>query len=57
VSGKISAADVRGPEAQGLDDGAFDGLLDTMDKDTVYVDISTTEHPEGEVCGQVNVEK
>jgi len=57
ASGRISAVDVRGPEAQRLDDGSFDGLLDAMDQDTVYVDLSTNEYPEGEVRGQVNVEK
>jgi hypothetical protein len=41
TSGKISAGDVRGPEAQG----------------TVYVTLTTTERPEGEIRGQVDVEQ
>ena len=57
VSGRISAPDFRGPEAQGLENGSFDGLFDAMDKGTAYVVVTTTEHPDGEIRGPIGVEK
>jgi hypothetical protein len=57
ASGRISAADVLGPEAQGVANDSFDGLLDGMNDGTAYVIIKTNEFPDGELRGSIDVEK
>lgn len=54
VEGTISAADVIGPAAQGIQAGAFDELLRALRAGAVYANVhSTPSYPEGEIRGQV----
>lgn len=54
VVGDITAADVIGPNAQGIEPGSFHELLDAMRAGHAYVNIHTTRWPAGEIRGQIN---
>ena len=54
VEGDITAADVVGPTAQGIEPGSFGELLAAMRAGQAYVNIHTTRWPAGEIRGQIN---
>jgi CHRD domain len=50
----IDAADVVGPEAQGIAPGEFDELVDAIRAGATYANIHTApSYPEGEIRGQI----
>ena len=53
VTGSITAADVVGPNGQGIEPGSFSELLRAMDDGVTYVNIHTTRWPGGEIRGAV----
>ena len=53
VTGTIVGADVVGPTAQHITAGDFDALVATLDSDTAYGNIHTTNFPAGEIRGQI----
>ena len=56
VTGTITAADVIGPTAQGIEPGEFAEMLRAIDAGVTYVNVHTTNHPGGEIRGQVKGE-
>ena len=56
VTGQITAANVGGPAAQGVDPGeptAFDELVRAIRSGFTYVNVHTTRWPGGEIRGQI----
>ena len=53
VSGSITAADVVGPEGQGISPGEFDELLRALRHEVTYVNVHSSLFPTGEIRGQV----
>jgi hypothetical protein len=49
ISGTITAADVIGPTAQGVEAGAFDELVQAIRAGATYVNVHSTLFPGGEV--------
>jgi hypothetical protein len=56
VTGTITAADVLTVTAQGITGGDFAGLLRILKSGNAYVNVHTTNHPGGEIRGQVKVD-
>jgi hypothetical protein len=56
VSGTAQAASVVGPTSQGLMAGDFTGLIAIIRSGNAYVNVHTSNHPGGEIRGQVQVE-
>ncbi len=56
VSGTISAADVVGPEAQGISPGQFAQALRAIRLGFAYANVHTTRFPAGETRGQIQDE-
>ena len=54
VEGDIVAADVVGPNGQGIEPGSFAEILRGMRAGDAYVNIHTTRWPGGEIRGQIN---
>jgi len=54
VTGTITAADIIGPGAQGIEAGSFDEAVRAIRAGMVYANVHTTRWPSGEVRGQVN---
>jgi CHRD domain len=54
VEGDVTAADVIGPNGQGIEPGSFDEIVRAMRAGTAYVNIHTTRWPGGEIRGQIN---
>jgi hypothetical protein len=54
VSGSIDAADVTGPEERGISAGEIQELLRAMRAGATYVNVHTSQFPEGEIRGQVS---
>ena len=54
VTGDITAADVIGPTAQGIEAGSFDEVVRALRAGAIYANVHTTRWPAGEVRGQVN---
>ena len=54
VTGTITAADVIGPNGQGIEAGSFDEAVRAIRAGTVYANVHTTRWPSGEIRGQVN---
>jgi hypothetical protein len=54
VEGDVTAADVIGPNAQGIEPGSFDEILRAMRAGHAYVNVHTTRWPSGEIRGQIN---
>ena len=54
VQGDVTAADVIGPNGQGIEPGSFDEIVRAMRAGTAYVNIHTTRWPGGEIRGQIN---
>ena len=56
IEGVITAANVVGPSAQGLDPGEFDDLLSAIRAGKTYVNIHSTKWPAGEIRSQIEHE-
>ena len=54
VRGTLTAAQVVGPGAQGIDPGDFDKLVGAIDAEIAYVNVHTDRFPGGEVRGQLD---
>jgi hypothetical protein len=53
LNGRITAAEVVGPEAQGISPGEFDELLRAIRAGKTYVNVHSTLFPRGEIRGQI----
>jgi hypothetical protein len=53
VEGEILASDIVGPTEQGVEAGAFDEFVRALRAGAVYVNVHSTNFPEGEIRGQV----
>jgi len=53
VTGTIAAADVMGPEPQGIAPGEFRELLRAMRSGVTYVNVHTSSFGDGEIRGQI----
>jgi hypothetical protein len=53
ISGVITAADVIGPTAQGIEAGALDELIAAIRAGLTYVNIHTSTWPAGEIRSQI----
>jgi hypothetical protein len=54
VEGDVRAADVIGPNGQGIEPGSFAEILRGMRAGDAYANIHTTRWPTGEIRGQIN---
>lgn len=54
VSGTITAAQVVGPNGQGIAPGQFDELVRAMRAGFTYVNVHTSTFPAGEIRGQIS---
>jgi hypothetical protein len=54
VTGTIVAADVIGPNSQGIEAGSFDEVVRAVRAGAVYANVHTTRWPAGEIRGQIN---
>jgi len=54
IEGDITAANVIGPNGQGIEPGSFGEILRAMRAGTAYVNIHTTRWTSGEIRGQIN---
>jgi hypothetical protein len=54
VEGDITAANVIGPNGQGIEPGSFDEIVQAMQAGKAYANIHTTRWPGGEIRGQIN---
>jgi hypothetical protein len=53
VEGVITAADIIGPTAQGIEPGAFQELIAAMQAGVTYANVHSTKWPGGEIRGQI----
>ena len=53
VTGTVTAADVIGPNAQGIAPGEFSKVLEAIHSGVTYVNVHSTKFPAGEIRGQV----
>jgi hypothetical protein len=56
VEGDVTAADVIGPNGQGIEPGSFAEILRAMRVGHAYANVHTTRWPTGEIRGQINDE-
>ena len=54
VEGDVTAADVIGPNAQGIEPGSFAEIVSAMQAGHAYANIHTTRWPGGEIRGFIN---
>ena len=54
LEGTFMPADVVGPNAQGIEPGAFEELVAAIRAGHTYVNVHTTRWPMGEIRGQIN---
>ena len=54
VTGVIDAADIIGPEAQGIEPGSFGELVAAMRAGHAYVNVHSPRWPGGEIRAQIN---
>jgi hypothetical protein len=55
VEGVITADDIVGPTDQGVEAGAFNEFVRALRSGAVYINVHSTNFPEGEIRGQVRV--
>ena len=55
VTGTVTAADVIGPNGQGIAPGEFSRVLEAIHSGVTYVNVHSTKFPAGEIRGQVRV--
>src|SRR5882762_8251560 len=55
VTGTVTAADVIGPNGQGIAPGEFSKVLEAIHSGVTYVNVHSTKFPAGEIRGQVRV--
>jgi CHRD domain-containing protein len=55
VSGSVTAANVVGPSAQGIDPGQFSEILAAMRAGHAYVNVHSSKYPVGEIRAQIKV--
>ena len=53
VEGTLTAADVVGPEGQGIEPGAFGELVDAIKAGVTYANVHSTKWPAGEIRAQL----
>jgi hypothetical protein len=53
VSGTLTAADLIGPDAQGIAPGEFEEFVDALRNNAAYVNVHTDLYPSGEVRGNI----
>jgi hypothetical protein len=56
VTGDLLPSDILGPAAQGVEAGAFDEFVRALRAGAVYVNVHSTNFPEGEIRGQVRAD-
>lgn len=56
ITGTITAANVIGPTAQGIDPGQFDELVRAIRAGVTYVNVHTTKYPGGEIRSQIRTD-
>ena len=54
ITGVITAGDIGGPAAQGVDPGEFDDLVEAIRAGHTYVNVHNAKWPAGEIRGQIN---
>jgi CHRD domain len=54
ISGTATAADVIGPNGQGIEPGAFDEILAAMRSGFAYANVHSSKWPGGEIRGQLD---
>ncbi|MFC0508214.1 CHRD domain-containing protein [Micromonospora costi] len=57
VTGTIKPDDIVGPADQGIEPGEFDEVVDAIEAGVTYVNVHTKKYPDGEIRGQVKVDK
>ena len=55
VTGVITSGDIVGPTDQGVEAGAFNEFVRALRAGAVYVNVHSTNFPEGEIRGQIRV--
>ena len=53
VTGVITAADIGGPRAQGIEPGSFDEAVRAIRAGATYANVHSTIFPQGEIRGQI----
>jgi hypothetical protein len=53
VKGTLTAADVVGPESQGIEPGAFDEFIKALRRRAGYVNVHSDKFPSGEIRGNI----
>ena len=53
ITGTITPGDVIGPAAQGIGPGEFRELVEAIRSHTTYVNVHSTQYPDGEIRGQL----
>lgn len=54
VTGTVTAADIVGPAAQGIDPGDGAEIIAAMRSEVTYANVHTNKHPGGEIRGQIS---
>jgi len=57
VTGTVTAANIIGPNGQGVAPGEFDEAIEAMRAGSAYANLHTTVYPSGEIRGQINEEQ
>ena len=57
VTGTVTAANIIGPNGQGVAPGEFQEAIEAMRNGSAYANVHTVTYPSGEVRGQINEEQ